>query len=513
MPNDNPREAGKGHAFDLPRVQTRIPGLDTTMAGGLPEGRTTLVAGGAGSGKTVLGLQYLVGGANELGEPGVMVALTEHPDDLIRNTESFGWGVRELVESNRLRILEAAPGPEPFVAGPGTFDFGALSARIRHAVEQVGAKRLVIDPLDSLLSAFGDEPNVRRELYAVIRDLRQLQVTTVITAERLGEYDWVARRGFEEFLTDNVVILRNNLDREVRRRTIEVLKFRGADHAKGEYPFVIDPRRGVQILPVSIIEREAEASNERVSLGQPQLDEMTFGGIYRDSLVLVSGATGTGKTLMALQFLMAGLSAGEQTVLFSFEESEAQVTRNARSVGWDLDSPLREGRLQIISRYPERMGLEDLLMQIRADVEAADAQRIAIDGISGLEANVSVKGFREFAVGLSSYLKTRGVAAMLTTTRVGLTNGAGATEANLSTITDAIVILKYVDLEAELHRGILVLKLRGGGHSHAFHEYAITDDGMRVSGPFRGVGGILMGAAALIAPPTGAGQDEEPAPD
>jgi circadian clock protein KaiC len=510
MPNDKAPEASGGQVFDLPRVETRVPGLDSTMAGGLPAGRTTLVAGGAGSGKTVLGLQYLVGGARDLSEPGVMVALTEHPDDLIKNTESFGWGVRELVESGRLRILEAAPTPEPYVSGPGTFDFTALSARIRHAVSEIDAKRLVIDPLDALLSAFGDEPDVRRELYSVIRDLRPLGVTTLITAERLGEYDRVARRGFEEYLTDNVVILRNNLELEVRRRTIEVLKFRGADHSKGQYPFVIDPRRGVQILPVSIIEKEAEASHDRVSLGQPQLDEMTFGGIYRDSLILVSGATGTGKTLMALQFLIAGLDAGERVVLFSFEESAAQVTRNAHSWGWDLETPMREGRLQIISRYPERMGLEDLLMKIRSDVEAVDAGRIAIDGLSGLEANVSVKGFREFAVGLSSYLKGRGVAAILTTTRAGLSNGAGATEANLSTITDAIVILKYVDLEGELHRGILVLKLRGGGHSHKFHEYEIGNTGMQVLGPFHGVGGILVGAAGFITPRADPEQVEKP---
>jgi circadian clock protein KaiC len=187
--------------------------------------------------------------------------------------------------------------------------------------------------------------------------------------------------------------------------------------------------------------------------------------------------------------------------------------RNARSWGWDLEAPLNEGRLTIISRYPERMGLEDLLVQIRRDVEKVGARRIAIDGMSGLEANVSLKGFREFAVGLSSYLKGRGVATMLTTTREGLVNGAGATEANLSTITDAIVILKYVDLEGELHRGILVLKLRGGGHSHAFHEYKIGDDGMSIVGPFRGVGGILAGATGYTPVQAREGQETDPAPE
>ena len=481
----------------ISRVPTRILGFDTVAAGGLPAGRTTLLSGSAGSGKTVFGLQYLALGAREFDDPGVMVSFIERPEDLIANTRSFGWDLADLVRSDRVRILDAAPASDSYVAG--AFDFSALSARIEHAIRETGAKRLVLDPLDALLSEFGEEASVRRELTAVVRNLRSLGVTTLITAEQpSGPGYAVARHGFEEFLTDNVITVRNTLDREVRRRTIEVLKFRGAEHQKGQYPFVIDSATGIEVLPVSVIEEEPEAAEERLVLGEPGLDAMVPDGVYRDALILVSGATGTGKTLMALQFLRAGLDAGERAVMLSFEESAAQIIRNAASWGWDIGTPVAEGRLKIVSRYPERMGLEDLLVSVKREVEEIEPSRLALDGLSALETNAPAKGYREFAVGLTGYLKPRQVATMLTSTREGLTNGGGATEAHMSTITDVIIVLKYIDLEGELDRGLVVVKMRGGAHSKAVPRYRIAASGMHVGEPSRGVSGILRGAAEYV---------------
>ena len=490
------------------RTPTGIAGLDSVTKGGLPEGGMTLLTGTAGSGKTVLGLQFLAAGANEFDQPGVVVTLAETPDALLANARGFGWGLDELVESGRIVIVDAIPASDAVVAG--AFDFSGLSGRIRHAVGKVGAKRLLLDPVDALLAQFGGEVRVRNALSAVARDLRPLGVTTVMTAERTAEHDGISRLGYPEFIADNVMIVRNALEHESRRRTIEVLKFRGAEHQKGEYPFVINPGSGIEILPVSVIETVADASDERISLGEPALDEMCAGGIYRDSLVMVSGATGTGKTLMAVHFLSAGLSAGERALLWSFEESASQIARNARSWGVDLETPQREGQLKILSRYPARTGLEDLLVQIKHEVERLEPTRLVIDGLNTLAHNAPEKGFREFAVGLSSYLKSRKVATLMTTTREGLTNGGRATESYLSTVTDAIVILRYLDLEGELHRGIMILKLRGGPHDRAIHEYEIQDDGMHVLEPFSGVGGILAGAAEYIDAGShqGAGEDE-----
>jgi circadian clock protein KaiC len=296
-------------------------------------------------------------------------------------------------------------------------------------------------------------------------------------------------------IVDNVVILRNDLDVAYRRRTVEVLKLRGAEHGKGEFPFVIDPKVGIEIVPFSIIEAPRNAAIERMSLGVPELDEMCGGGIYRDSLVLVTGATGTGKTLMSVQFIAAGLAAGERGLLLSFEENPSQLIRNARSWGVDLETARREGRLRIVSRYPERVGLEDLLVEIKHNVDEFAPARFSIDSMTALEHNTPPRAFREFGVGLTGFLKARGVGSLMTTTLPSLLGGEHATAVYLSTITDSIIALRYFDLDSEIRRAVLVLKLRGGAHAHAMHEYEITGTGMRVLGPIRGVRGILAGLA------------------
>ena len=479
--------------WSLERVEVGIPGFDSLALGGLPEGRTTLLAGGTGSGKTVFGLQFLARGAREFGEPGVLVTFAERPDDLIANSESFGWDVRGLVDDGRLVIVDATPDPEAVVSG--RFDFGGLSSRIAHALSQVQGKRLVLDPIDALLAGFSAAAEVRRAFAAMVRELRPLGVTTLLVAERSGERGYVARYGAEEFVVDNVVILRNDLDAEYRRRTVEVLKLRGAEHGKGEFPFVINPTVGIELVPFSIIEAPRDAASERISLGVPELDEMCGGGIYRDSLVMVTGATGTGKTLMSVQFIAAGLAAGERGLLVSFEENPSQLIRNARSWGVDLETARSEGRLRIVSRYPERVGLEDLLVEIKHNIDEFAPARFSIDSMTALEHNTPPRAFREFGVGLTGFLKARGVGSLMTTTLPSLLGGEHATAVYLSTITDSIIALRYYDLDSEIRRAVLVLKLRGGGHAHAMHEYQITDTGMRVLGPIRGVRGILAGLA------------------
>ena len=481
--------------LSLERVEVGIPGFDSLALGGLPRGRTTLVAGGTGSGKTVFGLQFLASGAREFGEPGVLVTFAERPDDLIANSESFGWDLRGLVGDGRLVIVDAAPDLGAVVTG--RFDLGGLSARIAHALARVEGKRLVLDPIDALLTGFAAAGEVRRAFAAMVRELRPLGATTLLAAERSGERGYVARYGAEEFAVDNVVLLRNDLDAEYRRRTIEVLKLRGAEHGKGEFPFVINPKAGIELVPFSIIEAPRDAASEKMSLGVRELDEMCGGGIYRDSLVMVTGATGTGKTLMGVQFIAAGLAAGERGLLLSFEENPSQLIRNARSWGVDLETAQSDGRLRVVSRYPERVGLEDLLVEIKHNVDEFAPRRFVIDSMTALEHNAPPRAFREFGVGLTGFLKGRGVGTLMTTTLPSLLGGEHATAVYLSTITDSIIALRYYDLDSKIKRAVLVLKLRGGAHANAMHEYEITDTGMRLRGPIRGVRGILAGVAEV----------------
>lgn len=488
------------------RVEVGIPGFDSLALGGLPQGRTTLLAGSPGCGKTVFGLQFLASGAREFGEPGVLVTFAERPDDLIANAESFGWGLEGLVDDGGLVIVDATPDRGAVVTG--RFDLGGLSSRIAHALEQVRGKRLFLDPIDALFEGFSAAVEVRRAFAAMVSELRSLGATTLLAAERPGEDRYVASYGVKEFAVDNVVILRNEREEEHRRRTVEILKLRGADHHKGEFPFVINPKVGIEIVPFSIIEAPSRAATGRLSLGTPELDELCAGGIYADSLVMVSGATGTGKTLMGVQFLAAGLTAGERGMFLSFEESPSQLARDARSWGIDLESPQSEGRLRIVSRYPERSGFEDLLVDIKHDVEVFAPQRLVIDSMTALEHHAPARAFREFVIGLTGLLKGRGVGVMMTTTLPLLLGGEHATAVYLSTITDAIIALRYFDVGGRVRRAILVLKQRGSTHVSAMHEYEITDHGMRLLGPIHGVRGILAGMAQPI--DTGHAEEERP---
>jgi circadian clock protein KaiC len=474
------------------RIQVGIPGFDDVVHGGLPRGRSTLVAGATGTGKTVFGLQFLWGGA-QLGEPGVLVTFAERPEDLIANVESFGWDLAGLVSEGRLAIVDATPDTELLISG--RFDLGGLTARIAHALSEVGGTRLFMDPIDALFEEFSETVQVRRAFAAMLRALRPLGATALISAERPSEDGSVTRYGAEEFAVDNVIVLRNTRAEERRRRTIEVLKLRGAGHDRGEFPFVINAISGMELVPVSPIEGDGAGSAERISLGNPELDVMCGGGMYRDSLMMITGATGTGKTLIGLQFMVAGIRAGERVLYLSFEESRWQLERNAVAWGMDLTSSGHEGDLEIVSRYPARVGLEDLLVELKHMIEEFKPTRLVFDSVTAVEHNAPGNAFREFSVGLSGYLKARGVATMMTTTLPDLLGGDHATDLYLSTIADAIIALRYFDLDSQVRRAILVLKVRGSQHASEMHEYEILDTGMSVKGPIRGIGGILSGRA------------------
>ena len=479
--------------MELAKLPTGIVGFDQIANGGIPKGRSTLMSGTAGSGKTVMALQFLLAGVRDYGENGVFVTFEEAPADLMQNVRSFGWDLEGLLNQKQIAVVDATPEPGEDTLAVGPYDLSALLARIENAIHSVNAKRVILDAIGALFPQLTDPSTVRRELHRIAAGLRTLGVTTLVTMERTQEDGDVGRWGVEEFVADNVILLRNRLEHEKRRRTVEILKFRGATHHKGEYPFTIDSEDGVTIIPLSAIELKQHSSNVRVSSGVPEIDQMCSGGMYRDSIILVSGATGTGKTLMVSQYIKAAIEAGERALLFAAEESREQLTRNAASWGVDFEKAEREGLLHIICRYPEVMGLEDHLLQIKRDMRDFKPQRVAIDSMSAFERVSTPKSFREFVIALTSTIKHLEITGLFTNTTSMLAGGESITETHISTITDTIVLLRYVELQGQMRRGLTVLKMRGTAHDKNIREYTIDDTGMHVQAPFRGVHGILSG--------------------
>lgn len=475
------------------KLETGIPGFDLVAEGGVPEGRTTLVVGGAGAGKTIFGLQYLIEGIRQFDQNGVFVTFEESPENIIRNAASLGWDLQGYIEQGRAVIVDLSPSAGEEVVEAGVFDLTPIVVRVENAIRKSNAQRVVLDSLGAIFGQFGDAHLIRRELFRVADSMRMQKVTSILTAEQAGGDDSLARYGIEEFVADNVVILRNEMNQEKRRRTLEVLKFRGASHQRGGYPFTINGEDGLVVIPLSSIELTQRSSNTRISSGNLKLDEMCNGGVFRDSIILVSGCTGTGKTLMVCEFLKVAKESGERCMLFAFEESREQLIRNAASWGVDFEKAEQEGTLRIVCRYPEVMSLEDHLILIKREVEAFKPTRVAIDSMSALERVSGGRAFREFIIGVTSYLKSREVATIITNTTDELMGGRSVTETHISTITDSIILLRYVELQGVMRRGIMVLKMRGSWHDKSIREYEVSSRGMEIKEPFRGVSGILNG--------------------
>ena len=483
------------------KAPTGIRGFDALVHGGLPAGRPTLVAGTTGSGKTVFAAEFLARGILEFDEAGVFVTFEESPADLRVNVASLGFDVASFEAAGRWAFVDASPHTEGEEV-VGGYDFTALVARIDHAVSSLGAARVVLDSVGTVFTRFTEPAVVRRELARVSAGLKRLGVTAIITSERTHDYDAIARFGVEEFVADNVVVLRNVIEQEKRRRTVEILKLRGAAHRSGEFAFTIVGGEGISVIPMSLISLRQRASTERVSTGPPELDAMLGGGVYRDSVTSVSGPTGTGKTLLAVSFAAASATAGELCVVVSFEESKDQFHRNAASWGFDLASMEEAGLLRLVSEYPEVASLDDHFITLRRHIEEFRPRRVVIDNLAALERVATPRGLRDFIIGLTSYLRTAEVTTLFTSSTPTVLGAGSVTETQASAFADAVVLLRYVEVDSVVRRALCVLKIRGSAHDTRIREFRIDGSGIHVGEPFEGVAGILTGSVS----PWSAGQ-------
>jgi len=478
----------------LCRVPTGIQGFEHISLGGLMGGRTTLLVGTSGSGKTLFATEVLYRAITEHGGSAVFVTFEEKPVDIVRNVQRLNWNLSELIASRKLVILDASM-DRTIVGEVGTYDLSGMISQITHAVKEVGASVVVLDSLGALFFMFENPGILRREILRLSDHLQELGVTSLITAERLEEYGPVTRFGIEEFVSDGVIILRHQLADEKVRRTIQIYKLRGDRHQKDEFPFTIESK-GICILPLSAAELTQASSAERISFGSPKLDEMAGGGLFQDSVILISGPTGSGKTLMGTTFTAEACRRGERVLLLGYEESRPQLMRNAASWGLGFQEWEKRGLLKMVCQYPEAQGLEGHLYSIQREIETFKPSRLVLDSISALERVGSVRNFREFVIGLTGFVKQQQVCSLFTSSSPSLSGGDSITDAHISTITDAIVLLRYVERDGALSRGIIIIKMRGSQHDKRFHEFEISDHGLDIGQPFTHVPTALLGIAS-----------------
>jgi circadian clock protein KaiC len=481
----------------LTKIETGISGFDVFSEGGLPQGRTTLITGTAGSGKTIFACQFLIEGIKR-GQNGVFVSFEESPKMLRKNMRGLGWNIQTWEEESKWSFVDASPQDRSLPLVSGEYDLDPLITRLIYAIEQVNAQRVAMDSLGAIFSYVPNIGQVRGAMFKLAQILREMEITAVLTSERTAEYGEISRYGIEEFVADNVIILRNSLVEEKRRRTIEILKFRGVSHQHGEFPFTIVSEQGIVVIPFSTDVSKRKSSRKRIPSGNQELDAMCGGGWFEGSIILISGATGTGKTLMATEFIKGGVKNGEKCLFFAFEESREQLLHNALGWGVDFEQMERENQLKIVCRYPEITGLESHYVQMSKYIEQFQPQRVVIDSISSLEKLAPLQNFREFLLTLNTLIKEKGITCLSTANTPNLIGSESITELNISTNTDLIVLLRYVEVYGEIRRGLAVLKMRGSKHDKDIREFLIDEQGMHLGQPFRNITGILAGNPSLV---------------
>jgi circadian clock protein KaiC len=477
----------------LPKCPTGIRGLDEITAGGLPRGRPTLVCGGAGCGKTLLAAEFLVRGAVQFDEPGVLMAFEETEKELTANVASLGFDLAGLIRRKKI-VVDYVHVERSEVQESGEYDLEGLFVRLGHAIDSIGAKRVVLDTLEVLFASLPNEGILRSELRRLFRWLKEKGVTAVITAERGRES--LTRHGLEEYVSDCVVLLDHRVNDQIATRHLRVVKYRGARHGTNEFPFLIGDE-GISVLPITSLGLNHKISSERIATGIPRLDAMLGGrGFFRGSSILLTGTPGTGKTIVAANFAQAAARRGERVLFFSFEESPNQIIRNMQSIGLRLEPLVKRGLLRFHSARPSLYGLEMHLATMFKEITTFQPHVVVMDPITSLMDAGTASESKGMVTRLIDHLKASQVTSLFTS----LTQGGHVlqqSEAAMSSLMDSWLLLQDFEGNGERNRVLYVLKARGMAHSNQIREFLISDRGVDLVDAYIGPSGVLTGSARV----------------
>ncbi len=475
----------------LAKCPTGIRGFDEISNGGLPKGRPTLLCGGPGCGKTLFAMEFLARGIKEYNEPGIFMSFEESEDDLAKNFLSLGIDVAEMVRRGKLAVDYVAINRSE-IEETGEYDLEGLFIRLAHAIESVGAKRVVLDTVEALFGGFSDSAILRSELHRLFRWLKDRGVTAVVTGEK-GEKT-LTRHGLEEYVADCVIYLDFRVMEQISTRRMRIIKYRGSSHGADEYPFLIE-RDGISVLPVTSLRLDYPVAKDRISSGIERLDNMLDGrGFYRGSTILVSGSAGTGKSTIAAYFVDGACRRKEKSLYITFEESPSQIVRNMHSIGLDLNAWIKKGLLSFHAIRPSFCGLEMHLASLHHVIMRSQPQVIVIDPISNLSSVGTKAEIKSMLTRLIDYLKMNHITAMMTDLMHTGTPKV-QTDEDVSSMVDSWIVVRDIELNGERNRGLYILKSRGMAHSNQIREFLISGSGIDLLDVYLGPAGVLTGSA------------------
>jgi circadian clock protein KaiC len=488
------RSSKKTVTMNFPKSPSGIKGLDEIVYGGLPSGRPTLVCGNAGCGKTLLAMEFLVRGATDYNEPGIFMSFEESAEDLIQNVASLGFDLRELIDQKKI-FIDFVYFEKNEIEETGEYDLEPLFIRLGSAIEAIGAKRVALDTIESLFSGLTNETILRAELRRLFRWLKLQGVTAVITGES-GTGTTLTRHGLEEYVSDCVIFLDHRINDQISTRRMRVVKYRGSMHGTNEYPFLID-EQGITVFPITSLKLDHGTSEERISTGIEALDAMLEGkGFYRGSSILVSGTPGTGKTSIASSFAHATCRGGKKCMYFAFEESPSQIIRNMRSIGMELQPWVDAGLLRYHASRPSLFGLESHLAMMFKMIQDFRPEVVVVDPISNLLSVSDEKNVQSMFTRLVDTLKGLQITALMTNlTHFGTEE---ETQVGISSLMDTWILLRDLEADGERNRGLYVLKSRGMGHSNQIREFSLSNEGISLTEPYIGIGGVKTGSARFV---------------
>jgi circadian clock protein KaiC len=445
----------------LEKCATGIEGFDQITEGGLPRNRITLVCGSAGSGKTLLAIDFMINGAIKYDEPGVFMSFEETEEELYRDVASLNMDLQRLVLQKKI-ILEHVILEHRDIQ-ESDFNLEGLLIRLEDAIASIGAKRVVLDSIESVFAGLTDPSVLRLEIKRLFRWLKEKKVTTFITSEP-GQGGFYSRHGLEEYISDCIVFLDNRVREQTSIRRIRIIKYRGSSHGTNEYPFVIDSD-GLSVIPITSMRLEQPGTAEKISTG---------------STVLVSGTAGTGKTSLAAAFAVERCKQGERCLFLSYEESSGQLTQNMSSIGFHFEPFIKKGLLKISSTRPSFFGLEMHLLDLYKTIAEFKPQAVVIDPLTSLIGEGSEREIQSMITRMIDLLKSQGITGLFTSLVSSTAPSFSGGEIGVSSLIDTWIVVRELEENAgsKRLRGLYIVKSRGTNHSSDIHKLILSDDGI-----------------------------------